>query len=163
GLADRFAAIVAAAKTYLERAGGVPALRARYGKDKTFSIPILTHCALAGLVNWRDVAPLPFELACIPPRCYRWARLPVVSYALPALIAIGQVRHHFVKPRNPLSRFLRWLARDRSLAILETIQPSSGGFLEATPLTSFVTMSLAGMGLFDHPVTRKGVEFLVRS
>jgi squalene-hopene/tetraprenyl-beta-curcumene cyclase len=163
GTAARFATVVGDANTYVERAGGVPVLRARYGKDKTFSIPILTHCALAGLVKWRDVTPLPFELACIPASFYKWARLPVVSYALPALIAIGQVRHHFVKPLNPLSRFVRWLARGRSRAILEKIQPASGGFLEATPLTSFVTMSLAGMGLVDHPVTRKGVDFLMRS
>ena len=164
--ASRFPALVAAAASYIEQAGGVPALRARYGKDKTFSIPILTHCALAGLVDWRDVAQLPFELACVPANFYKWARLPVVSYALPALIAIGQVRHHFAKPKNPLRRllhFVRGIAKRRSLAILERIQPSSGGFLEASPLTSFVTMSLAGMGLADHPVARNGVGFLIRS
>ncbi len=164
--ASRFPDLVAAAASYIERAGGVPALRARYGIDKTFSIPILTHCALAGLVDWRDVAQLPFELACVAANFYKWARLPVVSYALPALIAIGQVRHHFVKPKDPLRRLVhlvRGLANKRSLAILEKIQPSSGGFLEAAPLTSFVTMSLAGMGLADHPVARKGVEFLIRS
>ncbi|HEY2250731.1 MAG TPA: squalene--hopene cyclase, partial [Planctomycetaceae bacterium] len=164
--ADRFPDLVAAAANYVDRAGGVPALRARYGKDKTFSIPILTHCALAGLVDWHDVSQLPFELACVPANFYKWARLPVVSYALPALIAIGQVRHHFVKPKNPLGRLmhgLRRLAIRRSLAILEKIQPASGGFLEAAPLTSFVTMSLAGMGRADHAVARKGVEFLIRS
>jgi squalene-hopene/tetraprenyl-beta-curcumene cyclase len=164
--ASRYPALVAAAASYIERAGGIPALRARYGKDKTFSIPILTHCALAGLIDWSDVAQLPFELACVPANFYKWAQLPVVSYALPALIAIGQVRHHFVKPKNPLLRLLhlmRGLAKKRSLAILEKIQPASGGFLEATPLTSFVTMSLAGMGRADHPVARRGIEFLVRS
>ncbi len=154
---------VAAAAAYIAKAGGVPALRARYGTDKTFSIPILTHCALAGLVDWREVSPLPFELACIPANFYKWARLPVVSYALPALIAIGQVRHHFVKPRNPLVRMVRRLAIEKSLAKLEKIQPASGGFLEAAPLTSFVTMSLAGMGRADHPVAQRGVDFLIRS
>ncbi len=151
------------ARQYIERAGGVPALVVRYGKDKTFSVPILTHCALAGLVNWRDITPLPFELACIPASFYKTVRLPVVSYALPALIAIGQVRHHFAPTRNPLTRVLRNLSIRRSLKILERIQPSGGGFLEATPLTSFVTMSLAAMGLHEHPVTRQGVEFIVRS
>src|SRR5262249_2189627 len=29
------------------------AVRRRYGKDRTFSVPILTMCALAGLVPWR--------------------------------------------------------------------------------------------------------------
>ncbi|MBI3862768.1 MAG: squalene--hopene cyclase [Planctomycetia bacterium] len=163
GSASRFETVVNAAAAYIDKAGGVAALRARYGKDKTFSIPILTHCALAGLVDWRDVAPLPFELACIPAQFYKWARLPVVSYALPALIAIGQVRHHFVKPWNPLVRIIRGLAIERCLAILEKIQPASGGFLEATPLTSFVTMSLAGMGRADHPVARNGAAFLKRS
>ena len=50
-----------------------------------------------------------------------------------------------------------------TLRVLESIQPESGGFLEATPLTSFVTMSLAGIGLNDHPVARKGVAFLTES
>ncbi len=161
--AERFASVVGAAKTFIDRAGGVSALRARYGNDKTFSIPILTHCALAGLVDWNEIAPLPFELACIPANFYKWVRLPVVSYALPALIAIGQVRHHFAKPRNLLLRRVRDWARARSLAILQKIQPPGGGFLEAAPLTSFVTMSLAGMGLVDHPVARSGVAFLVNS
>jgi squalene-hopene/tetraprenyl-beta-curcumene cyclase len=151
------------AKSYIDQAGGVPALVARYDKDKTFSVPILTHCALAGLVRWRDITPLPFELACVPANFYKTVRLPVVSYALPALIAIGQVRHHFAPTRNPVTRALRNLAISRSLKILERIQPEGGGFLEATPLTSFVTMSLAAMGLHDHPVTRHGVEFIIRS
>ncbi len=162
----RFLELVAAAKRYVDDAGGVRALRARYGKDKTFSIPILTHCALAGLVDWREVSQLPFELACVPANFYKWARLPVVSYALPALIAIGQVRHHFVTPKNLPGRamhLVRRLAIRRSLRILEKIQPTSGGFLEATPLTSFVTMALAGMGKADHPVASRGVEFLIRS
>ncbi|HUG92712.1 MAG TPA: prenyltransferase/squalene oxidase repeat-containing protein, partial [Planctomycetaceae bacterium] len=160
---DAYRSVVEAAVRYIEQAGGVPALLARYGTDRTFSIPILTHCALAGLVDWRDVKPLPFELACLPPRFYKTVRLPVVSYALPALIAIGQVRHHFRKPRNPLTRLIRRLAIGPSLRRLEQIQPTNGGFLEATPLTSFVTMSLAGMGLADHPVARRGVEFIINS
>src|SRR5205085_2431359 len=31
------------------------------------------------------------------------------------------------------------------------------------PLTSFVTLSLAGTGRADHPVARRGVEFLARA
>ncbi len=148
---------------WIENAGGIPAIIARYGKDKTFSIPILTHCALAGLVQWKEVQALPFELACLPANFYKTVKLPVVSYALPALIAIGQVRHHHRKPWNPITRLLRNWARKPSLKVLERIQPENGGFLEAAPLTSFVTMSLAGMGQSNHPVAKKGVEFLVNS
>ena len=134
-----------------------------YGEDRTFSVPILTHCALAGRFGWEHIPPLPFELAALPRSWFKLVGLPVVSYALPALIAIGQAQHRHRPTRNPLSRLLRGLTRRKTLRVLESIQPESGGFLEATPLTSFVTMSLAGSGLHDHPVTRKGVEFLTES
>lgn len=151
------------ASEYIERVGGVEAVIARYGRDRTFSVPILTHCALAGTVEWSRVIALPFELACLPHRFYKTVRLPVVSYALPALIAIGLARFNARPPRNPLTFIVRRLARRRVLKILERIQPSNGGFLEAAPLTSFVTMSLVSCGDADHVVTRRGVEFLVDS
>jgi len=71
----------------------------RYGKDRTFSVPILTALALTGRLGnaeqtWRHVPQIPFELAALPHRWFQWLRLPVVSYALPALVALGQVRHH---------------------------------------------------------------------
>jgi squalene-hopene/tetraprenyl-beta-curcumene cyclase len=140
------------------------AVYGNYGKDRTFAVPILTMCALAGLLGdkgWRYVKPLPFELAMLPRGFFRRLNLTVVSYALPALIAIGQVKHFFDPSRNPVSCFLRRAARRRTLGILERIQPDNGGFLEAAPLTAFVTMSLASMGLKTHPVVQEGVRFLV--
>ena len=73
----------------------------------------------------------------------RFLRLPVVSYAIPALVAIGQARYFHRWPRNPLVWLVRRLAVRRSLRTLAAMQPPSGGFLEAVPLTSFVVMSLA--------------------
>ena len=160
---NEFSAVVEKAKDYIDEAGGVPAVVARYGKDKTFSVPILTHCALAGLVDWGKVTALPFEMSCLPAKFYKTVRLPVVSYALPALIAIGQVRHHHKPTWNPITRVLRNLAIKPSLKVLERIQPPNGGFLEAAPLTSFVTMSLAGKGLADHPVVKRALSFLCES
>ena len=151
------------AAAYIETNGGVDAVLSRYGRDRTFSVPILTHCALAGTADWSHVIPLPFELSCLPHRFYKAVRLPVVSYALPALIAIGLARFHARPPRNPLTRLVRSLCRKKSLRVLERIQPENGGFLEAAPLTSFVTMSLVSCGLVDHPVACRGVDFLVDS
>ena len=148
---------------WIENAGGVNAVLNRYGKDRTFSVPILTHCALAGTVSWNRVIPLPFELACIPQRFYAAIRLPVVSYALPALIAIGQAIFHHQKRSNPWVRIIRRAAIPRSLQILESIQPTNGGFLEAAPLTSFVAMSLIGCGRLEHPVTQRCLQFLEAS
>ncbi|MBN1818218.1 MAG: hypothetical protein JW828_12735 [Sedimentisphaerales bacterium] len=139
-----------------------------YGSDRTFATPILTMCALAGRIGrgddvWRKIASLPFELAALPRRMFRRLGLGVVSYALPALIAIGQVQYHYCKPRNPITRWIRGVLRKRTLRILTHLQPDNGGFLEAAPLTSFVIMSLAECGDAEHPAVRKGVEFLRQS
>ena len=151
------------ADEYLDREGRIEGLRRRYGKDKTFVIPILANAALAGLVDWDDVAPLPFELACFPQSLYRLLRMPVVSYAIPALVAIGQARFFHRPPRNPLAWLVRWLAIGRSRRVLGRSQPESGGYLEATPLTSFVVMSLASIGQATSDVALRGVQFLVDS
>jgi squalene-hopene/tetraprenyl-beta-curcumene cyclase len=144
------------------------AIRQRYGKDRTFSVPILMSCALAKLVPWNEVPRLPFEAAALPQSWYRFARMPVVSYALPALIAIGQcVHHHRNGTWNPITGPLRWLSRGRTLKVLRNIQPTSGGYLEATPLTSFVVMALSSIRrrrrLAEQQVIDEGVRFLVNS
>src|SRR5207247_4547137 len=63
----------------------------------------------------------------------------------------------------PVTSALRALSRRKTLRVLVTLQPPNGGFLEATPLTSFVTMSLASMGLASHVVAQKGAQFLAAS
>lgn len=138
---------------------------ARYGLDRTFSVPILTMCALAGRFGagrdaWKDIPALPFELGALPRRWFNRLGLPVVSYALPALIAVGNVQHHQNPSWNPVVRFIRARARCRTMRVLADIQPESGGFLEAAPLTSFVAMSLIGSGCAVHPVTRSCLAFL---
>lgn len=144
------------------------AIRRAYGKDKTFSVPILTMCALTGRLGagrgaWEQIPALPFELAALPHRWYRRIGLPVVSYALPALIAIGQVRHYHRPPRNPIVRFVRDRAKAKTLRVLAEVQPESGGYLEAAPLTGFVLMSLAATGLGKHPAARRAARFLTET
>ena len=139
------------------------AIRKRYGKDHTFSVPILMACTLAGRMGpdaWREIPALPFELAAVPHQFYGAIRLPVVSYALPALIAIGRVLHHKAPSGNPLLRLLRDALKDKTARILESVQPINGGFLEATPLTSFVLMSLAATGESACTVALRAAGFL---
>lgn len=128
---------------YIRNEGELAGLRKRYGKDKTFVVPIMTNLAIAGLVDWSEIPRLPFEAAVFPGRMYRFLRMPVVSYAIPALVAIGQA-HHFLGPQTlwPL-RSIRAAAVKPTTRVLRRMQPQSGGYLEATPLTSFVLMSLA--------------------
>ncbi len=162
-------------QAWLEQAAGslgpdeiASAVAAKYGGDRTFSAPILTALALAGRLGpqtecWRRVPQLPFELAAFPRQWFRWLRLPVVSYALPALIAIGQVRHARRPSGNIPARIARDLLRKRTLRILGQIQPASGGYLEAIPLTSFVVLSLAAVGRTNSAAAKRGIEFLVSS
>ncbi|HEV8378338.1 MAG TPA: prenyltransferase/squalene oxidase repeat-containing protein, partial [Tepidisphaeraceae bacterium] len=166
------AKVMAAAEAWIaKRAGSMmagdiaSAIVARYGKDKTFSVPILTMATLAWNWDWKIVPQLRFELAALPHRFWATIRLPVVSYALPALIAMGQVRHAKRQTINPLTRIARRLTRRRTLRILQSIQPESGGFLEATPLTSFVVMSLVHAPRTEESeaVIHAGARFLVNS
>jgi squalene-hopene/tetraprenyl-beta-curcumene cyclase len=151
-----------------DRAALVRAIADRYGKDRTFSVPILTMCALAGRLGpdrdaWRQIPQLPFELAVLPRRLFTVVRLPVVSYALPALIAMGVVRHRRRPSRNPALRAVRSAAIGPALNVLRSIQPRNGGFLEAAPLTSFVAMSLIGAGHAADSVAMRALDFLRRS
>ena len=163
GAAADQAEAIQRADQYVAQQGGVAALRRRYGRDKTFAAPILANCALAGQVSWDEVPALPFELACLPTGLWKAVRMPVVSYAIPALVAIGQARYHHLRPWNPVVRLVRSLSRNRSLRVIESQQPASGGYLEAVPLTSFVVMSLASIGQSQHPVAVRGARFLVES
>lgn len=154
----------AAERWLLQRAGSKPAGRMRavatlYGADRTFAAPIHMACALAGTAPWDGIPDLPFELAAVPRGLWGVLRLRVVSYALPALIAVGACIHH----HRPRRRLLRAALRPRVLALLPRLQPSSGGFLEAIPLTAFVTMALLPVCGPSHPVVRLGRDFLLRS
>lgn len=144
----------------------VQAIYDNYGKDRTFSVPILTMCALSGKLGdnpWHFVNPLPFELAACPHQIFKWLNLSVVSYALPALIAIGQANFYKNPPKNPITRFIRHLTRKKTLKILHDIQPENGGFLEATPLTSFVLMSLVAGNQGESAVASRCENFLTAS
>ena len=83
--------------------------------------------------------------------------------ALPALIAIGYVRHVSRPSLNLLARIARKLVSSRALQIAERMQPENGGYEEATPLTGFVTMSLASAGERDCLVVKRAADFLVKS
>lgn len=171
----RYQEAAAAAESWIKRHLGtvdpeniVKQITAIYGTDRTFSAPILMMCALAGRLGkgdsaWKLIDPLPFELAIFPQPLFRWLNLGVVSYALPALIAIGQVSYYVNPPANLYHRLIRRLARRKSLKVLKNIQPEHGGFLEATTLTSFTVIALGIIGRKKHHVAKKGIEFVIDS
>ena len=139
---------------------------ARYGKDRTFSVPILTMCALAGRLGAGRgrlalIPQLPFELVGRP--------APLVHDHQPArrqLRAAGADRDGARSSPPCVRRATRRRARSgtppttRALNVLATLQPPNGGFLEAAPLTSFVAMASSAAGHRDDPVVRLALDFL---
>src|SRR5690606_17535343 len=136
-----------------------------YKKDYTFSVPILTMCGLCGVPGreaFKHIPQLPFELSLLPRKFYRMLNLSVVSYAIPALIAVGIVVFN-KKRSNAFGRFVRKYSIRPALALLQRLLPESGGFLEAIPLTAFVCLSLVEAGYRDQEVVAKGIAFLKRT
>lgn len=137
-----------------------------YQTDRTFSVPILTMCALCGVPGkeaFERIPQLPFELSLLPRSFYSALNLSVVSYAIPALIAVGIAIFKHKKRQNLLVRSLRKSAVNKSLRLLRKIQPESGGYLEAIPLTAFVCLCLIESGYRDLEVVRDGIAFLKRT
>lgn len=153
-------------KRYLERRFGgiddehiVRGVLEYYGKDLTFSVPILVMCALAGILKkWDRIPQFPFELTILPQRFFRFLQLPVVSYAIPALIAVGIVR--FRRGRQGIFSPVREAFVPKCMRVLTSLQPENGGFLEAAPLTAFVSMCLCEADMREHTVVEKAAEFL---
>jgi len=144
----------------------IPAILDFYKTDRTFSVPILTMCALCdvpGKEAFDSIPQLPFELSLLPRSFYSMLNLSVVSYAIPALIAVGIAIFRFKKRKNPLMRMIREACVKKSLALLRKIQPESGGYLEAIPLTAFVCLCLVESGYRDLDVVHDGMNFLKRT
>ena len=117
-------------------------------------------CGLAGVISrWDKIPPLPFELAVLPQKLFRFLQLPVVSYAIPALIAVGILRYK--KGGKGIFSPVRDRLIPKCLRVLVKLQPADGGFLEAAPLTAFVGMCMSGAGFNEHEVTQKAAKFLV--
>jgi squalene cyclase len=136
-----------------------------YGTDYTFSVPILSMLTLCGVLAdeaYERVPVLPFEFSLLPFTWYRFFRLQVVSYAIPALIGVGIFIHSKRKTRFSFLRFYRNLCISAAIKKLTAIMPESGGFLEAIPLTGFVSMCLAASGYGANRVVKNGVLFLCK-
>ena len=143
--------------------GVVASILGYYGKDYTFSVPILSMLVICRVLDPKalDMIPqLPFELAILPSSLYRFFNLQVVSYAIPALVAVGiylfRHKHRFAA----VAPFIRKRAIGPALRKLLVMMPESGGFLEAIPLTAFVSMCLIESGFGDHQVVVSGTMFL---
>jgi hypothetical protein len=136
-----------------------------YKSDYSFSVPILTMCGLCGIPGrnaFNNIPQLPFELLMLPGRFYRFLNLSVVSYALPALVAVG-ILIFKKKQSGFFLRSVRKFSIVRAMKILYRMLPESGGYLEAIPLTAFVSLSLIAAGYRNSDIVSKGIQFLLKT
>jgi squalene-hopene/tetraprenyl-beta-curcumene cyclase len=163
GVPAKYSDLMLRSDDYVEAQGGVAGLRRRLGRDKSLLAAVLANCALAGMVPWRQVPALPFELVCLPKRLQRYVQPPVARHALPVLLAVGRAKYHYDPPRNPLTRLVRRSLCARGLANLEQYQSADDSFSSCVATTAFVVMSLASIGCQEHAIVQRGVEFLLSS
>lgn len=134
-----------------------------YGKDYTFSVPILSMLVICRVLDKKAVQKipqLPYEFTLFPNSFYKFLNMQMVSYAMPALVAVGIFVHNNRTYKNPLIRLVRDKAAVPALRKLNTMVPESGGFLEAIPLTAFVNMCLVVSGFENSGIVDKGIQFL---
>lgn len=134
-----------------------------YGKDYTFSVPILSMLVICEVLDEKAIAgipQLPFEFTLFPASWYSLFNMQVVSYAIPALVAVGIFVHKKRNYRNGLLKVVRNKSIAPALKKLSAMVPDSGGFLEAIPLTAFVCMCLMASHTENNLVIDKGMAFL---
>ena len=163
GIPAKFADLMVRADDYAAAQSGVAGLRRQCDGDKPLLAAILANCAIADMLSWRQVPTLPFELTCLTKRWRRDLQLFAARQAMPVVLAVGRAKFHHDPPKNPISRFLRRSVRSKALLILERLQAADDSFLASVPITAFVVMSLSSMGCQDHPIVRRGIEFLLSS
>jgi squalene-hopene/tetraprenyl-beta-curcumene cyclase len=160
GVPAKAAGLLDRAADYVDAAGGVAAFRAQYGDDHALSASVLASCALADITTWRKVPSWSWrEIAQLLRQ--RTTALESPDEPLAPRLAAGIAKFRHAPPWDPLRRLATKAAQQPALAALEGLQGVSGGFMESIPQTGFVVMSLAGAGLQDHAVVRRGVEFLL--
>jgi hypothetical protein len=153
GLLDRSA-------EYVKQSGGVAAFRTAYADDQALMASVLTSCALADIAPWRRVPQLSWS-AITRLMQRRSAALQSTEEPVAPLLAAGLARFRHAPPLNPLRRLATRFVQKPAVSALEGLQGMNGGFMESIPQTGFVVLSLGGAGLHDHPIVRRGVEFLL--
>ena len=163
GIPAKYADLMVKADQFVAGQAGIAGLKRLNGKDKAFLAPVLANCALADMNTWRQVPTLSFEWASLPKHWLGDIRTPAARFATPVVMAVGLAKFHHDPPRNPITRLVRHSLQKRTLAYLARLQAADDSFLASPLHTAFVVMNLASIGLQDHPIVERGIEFLLSS
>lgn len=130
-----YAVAVKRGQAWLESVGGFAAVNDP--KRTTLSGPCRTVYAMAGLVPWPAIRPLPVEIALLPRPIRR-----TISTTFPAFLSLSALHDRY----RPVARFrqpIRRLCERRGIRWLRRAQcAANGGYEESAFLTSIVAMCL---------------------
>ena len=130
----RYAAAIGRGRRWLDERGGFAAINDP--ERATLSGPCRTVWAMAGLVPWRAIRPLPVEISLLPTPIRR-----TISTTFPAFLSLAML-HDRHRPLAPVRRPLRRWCAARGRRWLLRAQCADGGFEESAFLTSIVAMCL---------------------
>ena len=114
----------------------------RHREDLNLSLPVLTICALTGVVK-------------------KWKNIPHVqkhNNTNPALLALDVFRR-ITGNKADIFHFQE-LSISKALRALDRLQSENGGFFEIIPLTAFVAICTASTGFTEHRITQRAALFL---
>lgn len=145
---------------FIDRRGGLEALKAHFGVNSNTTIIVRGCYALAEVVDYKCLPTIPLETAPLFHTSSRTEFWSSRGRALPAIVALGVAGAKLHKPMNPLTNWRRAKAATRALAWLDDQQAPDGSFADSVPTTSLVLISLASVGLTSSRLVRRGVEYL---
>jgi squalene-hopene/tetraprenyl-beta-curcumene cyclase len=131
---SRYQRCIARGRRWIDAVGGFAALNDP--ERASLSGPCRTVWAMAGLVPWRAIRPLPVEISLLPRPVRR-----TISTTFPAFLSLAML-HDRHRPVGRLRRPLRRLVERRGMRWLALAQCANGGYEESAFLTSIVAMCL---------------------
>ena len=130
----RYQQPIARGRLWIDAGGGFAAVNDP--QRATLSGPCRTVWALAGLVPWRAIRPLPVEISLLPRPVRR-----TISTTFPAFLSLAMLQDRHL-PLGRLRRPLRRLVERRGIRWLALTQCANGGYEESAFLTSIVALCL---------------------
>jgi squalene-hopene/tetraprenyl-beta-curcumene cyclase len=147
-------------QAFIDLHGGIEGVRTRYGHQSVAARVIVGTWSLADLIDWNRAASLPIETFDPSHNDTRTLTWQVDRADLAPLLALGVASYKLHRPFNPLAGWRRGRVLPGVVEYIQNAQEPAGSFAGSVAATSLVVMSLAGAGMTNSPVVRRGVEYL---
>lgn len=147
-------------QAFIDLHRGIEGVRARYGHQSMAARVVVGTWSLADLIDWNRAAALPIETFQPDRTDLRTQTWQVAQDDLAPLLSMGVASFKLHRPFSPLASWRRGRALPGVLRFIQDQQQPSGSFADSVAATSLVVMSLAGAGMTNSLIVRRGVAYL---